>query len=463
MLLKDFKRLILLLGPVLFLFYLLSVYIRDEDVSRGEAAPVDSGFDSSNVPQLYLNPDYWVVYQGDIRNAESDGQTPQQVAPLLDNQSPGQEVLIDGGPQDHKELFSSSTPSRRFFSIDFGVYNVINPNIIPFPNAPDVWTVVAQENRDELMFEVRELFCDAAFFGDTLRCISPVFALPIAPTEGGKCEEDLTFLNLNVGPHDARVFLGPDKSYAVFGSNSRFTCFGLFMQDFQILAGWRRPSFILDDFITATELQRPPPWGKVEKNWFIFWDQVGQMYIHHDIHPKRAFAQLSPDGSVGPDLAPQVADSDERCMSKYMPHVASESESIHQATNSLKVTMCRSTDPACVPSEANTFIMTIYQHKGAYNFHPVYEPYVMLFQPKEPFRIHALSKRPLWIHGRQWTPEISAWEMFYITSISWANPQRKYHGFLDDEIFIAFGIEDERAGIIDVSVSDLVEDLGLCD
>ena len=38
----------------------------------------------------------------------------------------------------------------------------------------------------------------------------------------------------------------------------------------------------------------------------------------------------------------------------------------------------------------------------------------------------------------------------------------KYHGYLDDVLYIAFGIEDERTGGIDVRARDLLGNLGLC-
>ena len=38
----------------------------------------------------------------------------------------------------------------------------------------------------------------------------------------------------------------------------------------------------------------------------------------------------------------------------------------------------------------------------------------------------------------------------------------KYHGFLDDVVFLAFGVEDERTAGIDVRAGDLVRGLGLC-
>lgn len=53
-------------------------------------------------------------------------------------------------------------------------------------------------------------------------------------------------------------------------------------------------------------------------------------------------------------------------------------------------------------------------------------------------------------------------EMLYVTSMSWKERGKKYHGFLDDVLFIGFGIEDEVAGGIDIVAGDLFADMGSC-
>ncbi|KAK5992706.1 hypothetical protein PT974_06121 [Cladobotryum mycophilum] len=364
----------------------------------------------------------------------------------------------------HLEVFSTSTQDKKFFPIEFGEMRGMNPNIIPHPHLDNTWIIVAQEARgaDEQTVFFAEISCNAAFQNGALRCILPATKLPIVPTTGDKCVGKLTYFNFNVGPHDARVLYGPDKPYTIYGSNSAFTCFGQWIQDFRELVGdWvEKPGNT--DFKVGTELQRPSPWGVVEKNWFPFWDGSNQMYAHYDVAPKRAFAKVNPDGSVGEDLAPQAAASDDQCFRKYMPKLPPELESIHQATNSLKITLCNRADPTCVANDANTFIFTIWQHKTFYHFHGVYEPYVMLFQQQAPFLVHAISRKPIWIHGRQEYPERRTSDMFYVTSMNWKKKGVHYHGYLDDEIFLGFGIEDAKSGGIDVLASDLLANLGLC-
>lgn len=235
---------------------------------------------------------------------------------------------------------------------------------------------------------------------------------------------------------------------------------------------WPFELFHRERFRTFTEVQRPEPYGIVEKNFFVFWDKNEEIYAHFDITPKRVFTKLSYDGSIGPDLGPESAAEDDKCLAKYLPKIIPESESIHQATNSLSITLCKRSDPTCVPDDSNTFIMNIFQHKKYYSWHSVYEPYVMLFKQSAPFAIHGISTKPLWISGRgkpgQWkrldgTPGFEdQTQMFYVTSLSWKQQGQKYHGYIDDMMFVFFGIEDSDTGGIDLVAGDLLAGLGLC-
>lgn len=395
-------------------------------------------------------------------------------------------------PSTHREIFSTS--NKPYFRISLSPFSGMNPNIIPHPTIPSTWIIVAQQQRSNVNNTVwfAELTCNAQFKRDgTLACVSPPTILPIPATQSEHCTDELSYFSYNIGPHDARVFYGPNIPYTMFGSQSQHTCFGQWLQDFRVLFDWGREDFVGGHFRLAMDLQRPDAYGAVEKNWFVFWDVDGKMYAHYDVSPQRVFAVLKDDGSVGRNLGPQAAaHGDDQCLAKYMPTFDADREaglsSIHQATNSLSVTMCKRSDARCVPTADNTFIVTIFQQKHFYAMHSVYEPYVMLYQNRAPFALHAISNRPLWIHGRgKYTPpqrevleeeesdynrdiaakgddSLARTEMFYVTSLSWKTQGLKYHGFLDDPLFVAFGIEDESAAGIEVLAEDLLSDLGFC-
>ena len=414
-----------------------------------------------------------------------DTGAPVNIEPPVDIEAPmNTEAPVN--TEAYREVFSVSTPDQKYFLIDFVDYKSINPNIIPHPFLKDTWVIVAQ--RDNFKFKDQTLFvelgCTATFQRGVLKCTQSPIDVPIAPTPGNNCKGDLAWFRYSKGPHDARVFYGPKAPYTIYGSNSDYTCFGQFVQDFRSLMEWGNATVPHPWYENGTELQRPGAYGPIEKNYFMFWDKDGQAYAHYDVSPQRAFAKLGSDGSVGEDLAPQAAANDDKCMAKYMPKVRiadeQHEESIHQATNSLSVTLCKRSDPSCSPNDSNTFIFTIFQWKSYYGFHSNYEPYPMLFEQKAPFSIHGISKKPFWIHGRR-TASIEAeekpkgierrnngkkpWnatEMMYIVSVSWKSHEQTYHGYLDDVVFLAFGIEDGQSAGIDVVIGDLLMDMGHC-
>lgn len=425
--------------------------------------------------------------------------------------SPPAEVRPGGSGVLHTEIFSVSTRDRQYFPIRMGSAKVLNPNIIPHPRLESAWIVTAQKRGDHddddedtrlqqggLVVEPSlELVCNAMFIDDALTCIGAdgrgfgePTAVPILPTSSGdvtRCTGELEFFNLNVGPHDARVFYGPRDPYTIYGSNSNFNCFGQWIQDFRgLVPDWGvdvgstagAAGSFAHEFAAGTELQRPPPLGAVEKNWFLFWDSDNVHYVHYDITPSRAFARLNSDGSVGEDLAHHTAARDGACLARYLPDVSALPfaqaqqgpgfhESVHQATNSLSVTLCRRADPGCVADDTNTFIFAVVHHKVYRDFHSVYEPYVVVFRQRAPFEMFAVSSKPVWISGRGTVRGTGAradtTEMFYVTSIAWKTEGLKYHGYVDDVLFLAFGIEDERAAGIDVQAGSLLANLGLCD
>ena len=395
-------------------------------------------------------------------------------------------------PLTHHIVNATSSKDGKFVNVHFSDdYQTFNPNVIPHPTIDDTWIVVAQLRTEEtkltskFKYPISEMVCSAVLENGVLRCNSEPTKLPVASTKGGQCKGDLRYFNLNEGPHDARLSWGPDAPYLVFGENSEFACFGLFAQDFRELvngqqrsggstsnAGVEQINFepeVKDAlkpskpyFKKATDLQRPPPWGVVEKNWFLFWDSEGSMYIHHDIEYQRVFAKVKPDGSVGRDLGAETASHDASCIEKYMPKTAPENESIHQASNSLRVILCKRLDPDCKPSPSNTVIITIYQYKTFHFFHGVYEPYIMAFYDHAPFGVYGMSTKPIWLNGRQTYPDQNTTEMVYVTSINWKEKGRRYEGYLDDELFVGFGVNDRSSAVVDILAGDLLQYLEPC-
>lgn len=373
----------------------------------------------------------------------------------------------------HRKLYSISTSDREYFRIDWGSeHKAYNPNIIPHPTRTDTYIIAGHQVQvQEGLFDNNEIACNAKFTDGILKCTDIPSPLPVQRTEG-HCRGDEWYFNLRGGPRDARMFYGPHAPYLMFGSLATHSCLGLFVQDLSVL---RDEGFHSEDatFPTGIELQRPPPYATMQKNWFLFWDANDQLYVHHDIFPQRTFARLSADGSIGEDLSVHTTPNDDTCIAKYMLPLP-EDETIHQATNSLSITLCSRTERTCQPNDDNTFLMTIVHHQTFHDWHGQYYGHVVLFKQTAPFELHAVSRKGLWINGKKplgcetesmlidgcGPPNHD--ELFYINSMSWVNHNQTYHGYIDDPLFLAFGIEDVRSGGIDVLAGDILRDLAFC-
>ncbi|CAG8981930.1 hypothetical protein HYALB_00013821 [Hymenoscyphus albidus] len=394
----------------------------------------------------------------------------------------------------YHEVFSVSTKDKKFFYLQFGDQRGINPNIIPHPTENDTWIMVSQWHNDRIRdgaysFFFSQIACNAVFEDGKLVCNSVVTNLPIAATTGphelcADPDKVPAYFGLSLGSHDARLFYGPETPYVLYGSISMYTCFSQWMLDFRILVDWPWNMAELKEaysnpwpFREATEIERPPPFGIIEKNWFVFWDSKDEMYMHMDIAPKRSFAKFDMDGKMGKNLEPMAFSTDERCIDELMPkapRAEEHLEDIHQATNSLKITLCVRADPDCKPDDTNTFIMAIFHHKTFFDWHGVYDPFVLLFQQSPPFAIHGVSQKPIWFHGRggpgegrkpDFRPDDMPWnqtQMLFTTSISWKQQGLTYHGYLDDVMFVGFGVEDRDTAAIDVMAGDLLGGMALC-
>ena len=384
-------------------------------------------------------------------------------------------------PTKHRAIFSVSTTNGEFFEINWHDNGSYNPNILPHPTKQDKYIVVAQllQNWDDWSRGPYVMECEAGFTNGVLACSDPARPLHVVQTPDTFCRGERF-----PGPQDPRVFYGPSAPYLLYGSRSRYSCHGTWIQDLYHVLSDFNTSTEVEIFHEPTDVQRPPPYHQIEKNYFLFWDHENNTYVHQDVSPQRAFTALYANGSVGPDLALAAMDTDGSCLEKHMPKfgtrnmtgVGIEYETIHQSTNSLAITLCRRSDADCEPTDDNTFIMVIFQHKTFYANHAEYFPYVMLFQQAAPFAVHALSTKSIWIHGRNkltsqtqsslWhgrddVPEDHA-EMFFVVSMSWKRRGQRYHGYMDDEMFLGFGIEDTRSGGIDILASDLLQDLEYC-
>ncbi|RMZ81619.1 hypothetical protein DV736_g6650, partial [Chaetothyriales sp. CBS 134916] len=378
-------------------------------------------------------------------------------------------------------IVSKITSNGEYLRVDWrGHHRAYNPSIVPHPYKKDTWILIGQKDlsREDFSYFSVQLVCEAQIHGDTMRCILPPLSLPIAPTVSHYCTaEGMNVTKDMIGPHDARLFHGIDSPMLSWISQSQYTCFGQYFQDLRRLVAWDSKPYANEDeeFFWPTEVRTPIKPRSIEKNYFLFWDVDGQAFAHQETkRDHRTFAKLNTtDGMVGENLAPFAAEHDARCLAQLMPEINLETklEYIHQSTNSLLVTLCKRSDPHCQRTTENTFVFFLFNKKSFY-MHGMYEPYIMLFKQTSPFEVYAVSQKSLWYNGRgrpegewqkdTWRPHGQT-ELLFTTSMSWKSQALTYHGFLDDTLFLTFGIEDKRGGIIDVIVGDLIADLAYCD
>jgi len=464
MLVRAIPKLLVLLSPLIFIIWLLSDHKSAHSVEIGQLG-------RRWKKKTFTEPGHQTPWRAGSRDIKY---LPIPPGPKPDVDDDGKPIVYQFV---YNELSSLSSVTGEFIPIHFGGVEASNPTIIPHPIKYDQWIIIAYqvdtiEEGDGLL---NELTCNAGFVNGALSCAEVPVPVPLAIHEP-HCRGTLSYLNFELGPRDVRVAHGPDAPYILYSAHSEQTCMGVWIQDLRLLLqDYTIESSISHRFTEPKELQRPPPVRDLEKHYFVFWDLEQRLYVHHDLSPRRVFAAVDSNGQVSQNLAPQAAASDDACLARYMPMISSKYEAIHQATNSLSVTMCQRADPTCKPGPENTFILHVFHFKSFYEGHSVYEPYVVLFQQQAPFAVYGIAKKPLWIRGRQMLTEKSGaarWEghqlpvghseMFYITSMSWKSHGQRYHGYMDDELFLAFGIEDSKPGIIDVLATDLLQDMGYC-
>lgn len=130
---------------------------------------------------------------------------------------------------------------------------------------------------------------------------------------------------------------------------------------------------------------------------------------------------------------------------------------VHQSTPMLSVTLCDR--GACKPSPNNTVLIGMVQRR--YDFPTWYDRRIATYSSVAPYKMLSVSKK-LTYHGETESGTY-AWtgSMVYYTHHRHFPPPN--HGFLDDEIWLSFGIKDADGGWIDVQARDLIEDQYFCD
>lgn len=241
---------------------------------------------------------------------------------------------------------------------------------------------------------------------------------------------------------------------------------------------------------SLTEITRNPPStrGQVEKNWMFFSSRQNN-FIHYDMGPNtRTFAKLLGGGLTTVNLTDEY---EYPCIAAFPGHRAVGSW--HQATNSLRLVLCNRHDGDCRQTDENTVYFAIIHHKirGLMGLPARYERYFMVWSAVAPFSMLGLSSSPIllanetangftteenWADDPDHLADIAAggegkgdWARFtYTVSIAYAwgrqndDPQDKNIGYLDDDVILGVGIDDEDCNYGIAKPRDFLQCLRAC-
>ena len=303
---------------------------------------------------------------------------------------------------------------------------------------------------------------------------------------------------------------------------SRYACFGLWLIDLRSVyeplqsllssSPTRLSLGPLKSYAYLTEITRNPPETRapIEKNWFLFFAASGESFVHYDIsNPRnssskgRTFAKLIGGGLTTTNLtdpheAPCIQD-----LKTEEPDEMKRSGVWHQATNSLRLVLCYRRDKHCKPNRYNTvFFAIIHRKHSNYLKLPLrYERYVMVWSARAPYSMLGISKHPIlmanetasgWDMWQNWDDDAENaaivanhtathgdeskdphggkeyWAYFtYTVSIAWAwrkdvEVEGLGEGYLDDEVLLSIGVDDDGDGVARVRAEDLVRCLRAC-
>jgi len=243
---------------------------------------------------------------------------------------------------------------------------------------------------------------------------------------------------------------------------------------------------------TLTELTRNPLRTRrsYEKNWVMFSPSPSTSYLQYELNSTtRTFAQLI---GAGLTTTNETDPLEESCLSEPTPDEVDSGHfmagaSWHQATPALKLVLCTRTNSTCINnSEESVFFAAIHRkHVNGYGLPERYERYFVVWSATRPFNMLAVSQHPILLRNetnRGWTPEEiwddvlearsenrTYWGQFtYTTTIAYAwgreesDIREKNNGYLDDEVILSVGIDDQNGLYAKVKVSELLQCLKIC-
>ncbi|KAJ8101586.1 hypothetical protein POJ06DRAFT_99196 [Lipomyces tetrasporus] len=409
-------------------------------------------------------------------------------------------------------LVSISGPEGTVARMLFGTGpNRYNPNLLPYPAGsehPYIGFARQSPRRGIIHHEI--VYCDMDW-GETpvigrriLRCIEPGNARRLVLTDvaspSGSCKSH-RYLELKQGHMDPRIFFSPmGEPLMVVGMNGMTNCLSQYVIDLRAVVPGLADKMNLDNvpvrYANLTELPRDDK-AEVEKNWFLLYDETNVEYVHHEFKPRSISRADNGKNILGrqPHGPPQ-------CMKSLLKDFSKTKDAAnvyHQATNSLRVTMC---DYPCEPSIHNTVLVSLVHIKYKNIYELFYRRIAIVTNVTAPFDIIARTNNLMFAGLDEKT-------MLYTVSMAWdrsfntrqdANRRRDavsdtdhttyntesagnssqkdersnttskanklvddyYHGWINDVVMINIGVNDRDAAVLHVPMRDVLDCIVLC-
>jgi hypothetical protein len=248
----------------------------------------------------------------------------------------------------------------------------------------------------------------------------------------------------------------------------------------------------------------------IEKNWFIFSpSSKAATYLNYDLDPsRRTFAKLLGHGYTTPNLTdPYELPCVPQPTEPSQPG-SNQTGQYHQATNALKLILCPRSSPSCKeePAKSAFFAVLHKKHNNDFKLPMRYERYFILWSGHPPFTTLAISAHPILMYNETASPylPLQNWEgdaendellaaaqkeadhtlnenelnrvskqsfsvFSYTVSIAWAargggweELGDKHQGYLDDEVVLGVGLDDQRQVFARAKAEDLLGCMRAC-
>ncbi|KAK7203267.1 hypothetical protein BZA70DRAFT_283253 [Myxozyma melibiosi] len=345
------------------------------------------------------------------------------------------------------ESGTEGTLARILFpSHDLDAPKNYNPTVLPYPpGSKDPYFVLTEEvltkNNEKRHYMT---YCDMNW-GKTqsverqiLQCSNkPVtFEFPNWDPPKGSCTGVNAVLEMNVGAMDPRLIFSPiGEPLMIVGAHGRSSCWSQFITDIRIFAPELGPKLNITHvpirFSKPTELPRDND-DSLQKNWFLMFDENDVPYVHRSFM-NRSLTSIEGlfNGAPTPEERKNALTdtSTPGCLQDLLDTSVTDSQDfkskIHQATNSLRVTLC---DFPCIPTIHNTVNIEIFHVKYQYNLEVFYRRFVVMMNITAPFEVVGRTNNLIYVGSDEKM-------MLFTVSLSWDHRNMPKRGPWEEHLY----------------------------